>query len=117
MTETFHDAQLHFLWLEVRNLQKSITFYQETLGLPVEKKTDSLAIVSLANTQLYLATGMPHGTGVQIAISVPDIDAMHQRLASHQVYLPHPTDQGWARYLNMIDPDGYRLILLQLTDK
>ncbi|NOZ73112.1 MAG: hypothetical protein GXP38_14605 [Chloroflexi bacterium] len=116
MAESFQDPRLHFLWLEVRNLEKSIVFYQETLGFAVEKKTENLAIVSLANTQLYLATGVPHGSGVQIAIAVPDIDALHQRLASHQVYLPHPTDQGWARYLRMIDPDGYHLIFVQLRD-
>lgn len=114
MTSSFQDPRLQFLWLEVKDMQKAVNFYRETLGFPVQDDTDSFAIVHLGNTQLYLAPGTPRGTGIQIAIAVADIDALQQRLSSHQVYLSDPTDAGWARYLNLIDPDGYPLLLLQL---
>ena len=107
------NPSLHFLWLEVSNSQRAIDFYRETLGLPVQGDHESFATVHLANTKLYLAPGTPLGMNMYIAIAVPDIDAMHQRLLDHNIDVGPPIDEGWARYINLIDPDGYRLLLLE----
>ena len=106
------DPSLHFLWLEVSDIQRSIDFYRETLGFPVEGEHDSFATVHLANSKLYLAPGMPLGMNMYIALAVPDIDAMHERLLSHDMNVSEPINEGWARYINLIDPDEYRLLLL-----
>lgn len=106
------DPSLHFIWLEVSDIQRSIDFYRETLGLPVEGDHESFATVHLANSKLYLAPGMPLGMNMYIALAVPDIDAMHERLLSHDMSVSEPINEGWARYINLIDPDGYRLLLL-----
>ena len=112
------DPSLHFLWLEVTDLRTSIDFYREILGFPVQDEVPgaapgAFAIVHLAQTRLYLAPGAPRGMGMHIAIAIADVDAMHQRLLDHGVKAPPPVDEGWARYINLLDPDGYRLYLLK----
>ena len=113
MTPSYQDPHLQFLWLQVQNLRSSVDFYRDTLGFPVQDEFDNFAVVHLANSQIYLAPGPPASGCLQIAIAVPDVDALRQRLSTHQIYLSAPTDAGWARYLEMNDPDGYHLILLQ----
>ena len=115
---TYSDPSLHFLWLEVTDLRTSVDFYRETLGFPVQEDVPgatpgAFAIVHLAQTRIYLAPGAPRGMGMHIAIAVPDVDALHQRLVAHGVKAPPVLDEGWARYINLLDPDGYRLYLLR----
>jgi catechol 2,3-dioxygenase-like lactoylglutathione lyase family enzyme len=110
------EPSLHFLWLEVTDLQRSVDFYRETLGFPVQDQPGPFAIVHLGQAPLYLAPGAPRGLGLYIAIAVPDIEAMYRRLDERRYPVAPPVDEGWARYLNVIDPDGYRLILLQLAN-
>ncbi len=117
MTDS-REPSLHFLWLEVTDLRKSVDFYRETLGLPVQDEAlgaapGAFAIVHLAQQKIYLAPGAPRGMGMYIAIALPDIDAMHQRLLAHGLSVPPPVDEGWARYINLFDPDHYHLLLLQ----
>jgi len=107
------DPSLHFIWLEVSDLKRSIHFYRETLGLVIEQESDSFAIVELNNSKLYLAPGRPLGMHMYIAIAVNNIDIMYERLLDHDINISAPTDEGWARYINLIDPDGYKLLLLE----
>ncbi len=111
------DPALHFVWLEVSDLERSIDFYRETLGLVVQEDTDRFAIVKLTNSKLYLAPGRPLGMNMYIAIAVSNIDIMHERLIDHNMNVNAPTDEGWARYINLIDPDGYRLLLLEPAEE
>ncbi len=112
------DPSLQFLWLEVTDLRQSIDFYREILGLPVQEDIPgaapgAFAIVHLADHKIYLAPGAPRGMGMYIAIAFPDIDAIHARLVKHGLSVPPPIDEGWARYINLFDPDHYHLLLLQ----
>ena len=109
------DPDLQFLWLEVKDLQQSIDFYRQFLGFPVVDQGPNLAAVHLSHIRIYLAPGAPRGMGMYLGIVVADIDAMHARLQAHGLNLSAPTDEGWARYISLNDPDGYRLQLLQLT--
>jgi catechol 2,3-dioxygenase-like lactoylglutathione lyase family enzyme len=111
------DPTLHFIWLEVSDLERSIHFYRETLGLVVQEDTDSFAIVQLTNSKLYLAPGRPLGMNMYIAIAFTNIDIIHERLLDHNINVSAPTDEGWARYINLIDPDGYRLLLLESAEE
>lgn len=112
---TAQHPELHFLWMEVSNLANAVDFYRSTLGFPVQDDAGTFAIVHLANTRLYLAPGMPRGYGMQIAVAVTELDALIARMHQHGLAMPAATDEGWARYINVADPDGYRFIFLQLT--
>lgn len=113
MSTPAQNPSLHFLWLEVTDLRQTVDFYRETLGFPVQDDAGAFAIVHLAQTKIYLAPGAPRGLGMYIAIAVADIDAFCQRLRLHGLAAPAPIDEGWAKYINLMDPDGYRLLLLQ----
>ena len=112
MTHRNAEPTLHFLWLEVEDLARSRGFYEEVLGLPVTPSGDAFIIVDLGATSLYLAPGRPTPGNMYMAIAVEDIDRLYQRLLEQGEDVSSPTDEGWARYIELTDPDGYRLLLL-----
>jgi len=103
---------LQFIWLEVSDLARSREFYGETLGFAVEETEGEFLVVMLAGTLLYLAPGYPTPGNMYLAVAVPDIDLLYQHLLEQGEDVPSPEDEGWARYIEMTDPDGYRLLLL-----
>ena len=103
---------LQFVWLEVSDLARAREFYGETLGLPVQETGGEFLMVSLAGAFLYLAPGYPTPGNMYLAIAVPDIDLLYQHLLEQGEEVASPEDEGWARYIEMTDPDGYRLLLL-----
>lgn len=113
MTETFRDPSLSFLWMEVSNLHASVDFYRQTLGFPVTED-GGLATVHLDNCRFYLIQGAPRGYGLQIGIAVLSVDALCQRLRRYGLAVAAPVEESWARYVPLTDPDGYRLLLLEL---
>jgi len=104
--------------LKVRNLQQSIAFYQDALGLAVtERLGDALAFLSAGALHHELAlqavgpgAGRPGraDTGLyHVAFEVPDrpaLAAVYQALR-HAGVAVHPVDHriSWALYFN--DPD------------
>ena len=66
----------------------------------------------LAGALLYLAPGYPAPGNMYLAVAVPDIDLLYQHLLELGEDVSSPEDEGWARYIEMTDPDGYRLLLL-----
>jgi catechol 2,3-dioxygenase-like lactoylglutathione lyase family enzyme len=112
MTHRNAQPALHFVWLEVSNLARSREFYAETLGLPVQENGDQFLMVSLEGASLYLAPGYPTPGNMYLAVAVPDIDKLYQHLLEQGEEVVSPQDEGWARYIEMTDPDGYRLLLL-----
>jgi predicted enzyme related to lactoylglutathione lyase len=112
MTQRNTEPALHFVWLEVDDLTRSRDFYVEVLQLPLRESGDEFVAVGLGKTTLYLAPGRPQFASMYLAIAAPDIDQLYQRLLEHGVDVAPPQDEGWARYIEMTDPDGYRLLLL-----
>lgn len=113
MSSPAQNPSLHFLWLEVTDLARSVDYYRDTLGFPVQDDSNTFAIVHLAESKIYLAPGAPRGLGMYIAIAIADIDAFCQRLRLRGLAVAAPIDEGWAKYVNLTDPDGYRLLVLQ----
>jgi len=107
---------LHFVWLEVSDLSRSRFFYGDKLGFSVDESNDAFIVASLGASSLYLAQGQPAAASMYLAIAVPDIDLLYQRLLARGVKAPTPTDEGWARYIELTDPDGYRLLLLTVDE-
>ena len=103
---------LQFVWLEVSDLATSRHFYGETLGFSVQESDDAFITVDLNDAFLYLAPGKPTPGNMYLAIAVEDIDLLYQHLLEQGNDVASPTDEGWARYIELTDPDGYRLLLL-----
>lgn len=117
MTQRNEQPALHFVWLEVADLARSQEFYQDVLQLPVEEPGGEFIMVDLGKVSLYLAIGHPQPASMYIAIAVPDIDLLYQHLLELGENVASPKDEGWARYIELQDPDGYRLLLHTPTDE
>ncbi len=112
---------LDLLFLEVNNLEESLAFYKEQLGLEILSQTPEaeppMATLSAGRTRLTLVeqpeTMLRRGRGVHFILSVSDVDAFYQRLLSEGLYLKPPVDEGWGgRFITLEDPDKYRLFFV-----
>ena len=112
MTQRNAQPALHFVWLEVKDVARARAFYEDLLQLPIAESREEFVAVSLGETSLYLAAGQPRPASMYLAIAVPDIDALYQHLLEQGEDVSSPQDEGWARYIEMTDPDGYQLYLL-----
>ena len=116
MTEQAISPTLQFIWLETADLDRAATFYGEILGFPLTERTEAFIVVDLSGPQLYLAAGDPRPGSMYLAIAVPDIDLLYERMLEGGLKVASPQDEGWARYIEITDPDGYRLLFLTPTE-
>jgi len=103
---------LQFVWHTVKDVERALQFYGDTLGFPVQRTNDAFGIVQLGELALYLAAGEATPGNMYLAIAVPDIDAFSLYLQNQGVSAGAPVDEGWARYIELTDVDGYRLLIL-----
>jgi uncharacterized glyoxalase superfamily protein PhnB len=109
--------------LTVKDLQKSLTYYQDTLGFVIERKIEregvlrSVALkagdVSISINQDDGVKGWERvkGEGFSLRITTEqNIDELADRIKKHGGILDtEPADMPWgARAFRFRDPDGYR---------
>ena len=107
---------LHFLWLEVSDLARSTIFYRDHVGLKVTEENEAFITLDMGQPQLYLAVGEPRPASMYLALAVADVDALYARLQQAGAEVTPPQDEGWARYIEFTDPDGYRWLALTPTE-
>ena len=108
-----------FVSVPVTDLERSIRFYGETLGLPRPSETDGWPEFQLGeNVSLYLTD--PRNIGQEfrgphtasIALRVPDVAAARQALEAKGVVFAGETfDTGVCHMAIFHDPDGNTLML------
>jgi lactoylglutathione lyase len=115
-------SRLAYAILFVSDLDRSIAFYRDVIGLPFRFGTDDYAEFATEGSKfaLYARRALPELLGVEaptgaapwpqgeVAFFVDDVDAEHERLARAGVrVLAPPTDRPWGeRTLHVADPDG-----------
>ncbi len=113
---------LDLLFLEVNNLEDSISFYHHLLGFEIESQNFEAEqpIASLCGGTLritlvqQLETMLKRGRGVHFVLGVSNVNEFHQKLASRGIKLEDPRDEGWGgRFISLQDPDGYRLFFVE----
>ncbi len=106
----------------VSDLDRSVRFYRDTLGVPFRFASESyaefategtkFALFSRAHLPELLGQAVPQGEipwpQGEVAFFVDDVDAEHERLLAAGVrVLAPPTDRPWGeRTLHVADPDG-----------
>ena len=114
--------RLGYAILFVSDLERSVAFYRDVLGLPFRFASESYAEFATdgAKFSLFARSHLPELIGREapqgeapwpqgeVAFFVDDVDAEHERLARAGVrILAAPTDRPWGeRTLHVADPDG-----------
>ena len=114
--------RLGYAILFVSDLERSVAFYRDVVGLPFRFASESYAEFATdgAKFSLFARSHLPELIGREapagevpwpqgeVAFFVDDVDAEHERLARAGVrILAPPTDRPWGeRTLHFADPDG-----------
>ena len=112
---------LDLLFLEVNNLEESVTFYSEVLKFEIDSyhREAEPPIASLRSGSLRLTlvqqleTMLKRGRGVHFVLGVSDVDAFYDTLKKETLTVTEPRDEGWGgRFISLQDPDGYRFFFV-----
>src|SRR5258708_16816148 len=110
---------LDLLFLEVNNLEDSLSFYHDRLGFEIESNNGSaeppIASVRSGSLRITLVqqieTMLKRGRGVHFLLGVNDVDAFHETLKARDFQVADPRDEGGgARFVSLQDPEQCRLL-------
>jgi lactoylglutathione lyase len=110
-----------YVILFVDDLERSVAFYRDVIGLPFRLQGDGYVEFATQGTRFGLydsnrldeLTGQdstaPGRPGGEVAFLVADVDAEAERLrAAGAALLKGPVDRAWGhRTLHVEDPDGF----------
>ncbi|WP_460321788.1 lactoylglutathione lyase [Alkalibacterium psychrotolerans] len=119
--------------VRVKDLDKSLTFYKDILGLEEVRRLDypdykfTLVYLALPGDEVELELTYNYdqeepyelGNGYgHIAIGVENLENTHEEYsqAGHDVTDLKGLSDGAASYFFIKDPDGYKIEIIQLTD-
>ncbi|HET7516911.1 MAG TPA: VOC family protein [Actinomycetes bacterium] len=110
-----------YVILFVADLDRSVAFYRDVLGVPFKLQGDGYVEFATQRAKLGLydrnrladltgqGTGRPVEPGGEVVFLVEDVDAEAERLrAAGATILKGPVDRPWGhRTLHVEDPDGF----------
>lgn len=121
--------RINLVYLYVRDLDRSIAFYRDLLGLPLvrDERDAHWAEAKLpGGVRFALHLASPRGGGpcarsahepepgsVKIDFETADIDAAIARLRAAGVSVGEAMREYWGSVVEVQDPDGYRIDLFQ----
>jgi lactoylglutathione lyase len=115
---------LDLLFLEVNNLEESLIFYHDLLGLPIDKHSPEseppMATLRAGGLKITLAqqleTMLRRGRGAHFFLGVSDVEQYYEELRGRGAEIKPPADEGWGgRFITLQDPDKYRFFFVTWT--
>jgi catechol 2,3-dioxygenase-like lactoylglutathione lyase family enzyme len=112
----FHLNGMGMILLGVSDLERSVAFYTETLGLRLKSQMPGFAFVDAGPVTLVLSEPLGRALGnhpgaVEIVWPVDDVRSAHETLRSRGVtFIAEPrnvTGRDWSAVFT--DPDGHHL--------
>jgi predicted enzyme related to lactoylglutathione lyase len=98
------------VWLPVTDMQRALSFYEDTLGLGVEQREDEWSMVRVGDVGIGLnARESPSGDGGAVIAFRADeeIESAVETLKGKGVeVVGGVTDHPWGRVATFKDPDG-----------
>ncbi|HML46660.1 MAG TPA: VOC family protein [Clostridia bacterium] len=109
--------------IHVGNLEKSLAFYRDLLGLSICRKMDhgKTQIVFFGEEgqtqfEVICAEGESvenPGKGISVGFEVENLDAWIERFRNAGHAVTDPVSPGKVRFCFVTDPDGYRIQLVE----
>jgi len=109
--------RLNVVYLYVSEMERSVRFYRDLLGVPLEGDGDWQE-ASLGGTRfaLHLAhdgVGPLLAGTIHVNLEVADLDGATERLRAAGVAVEETMRDDWGAAARITDPDGYELYLFQ----
>jgi lactoylglutathione lyase len=110
------------IFLEVNNLEESVSFYHDVLGFEIDSLNNEseppLVTLRGGTTRITLVqqpeTLLKRGRGVHFIFAISDVDHFYETVCERAISPAEPRDEGWGgRFVSIQDPDGYRLFFVQ----
>jgi predicted enzyme related to lactoylglutathione lyase len=113
--------RLNVVYLYVRDLDRSLAFYRDLLGIPIEPNSHNpewaeARFVDGVRFALHpWHEGVPEisSGSVMIDFEVENLDAALTRLREAGVKVGEPLREFWGSVCSFTDPDGYRIDLFE----
>jgi catechol 2,3-dioxygenase-like lactoylglutathione lyase family enzyme len=124
------EVRLEGFTLAVEDVDRSVEFYGNKLGLVVEaNRAPTFAMIRvggpLGGTIGLLSSHLPEAAGarsmtpeqraaIQVELSTDNLDALYEQLKARGVHFHRPPkDMPWERSMQTYDPDGYTVEFAQ----
>ena len=109
MKRNSHIKGIAHITIGVSDLKKSVSFYQDTLGLEKIGEWTSYAVFDIAGVSFGL---QPKGK-LEKYLLIDDVDKAYRSLKDKGVeFITEPKDQPWGgRTATFIDPDGNKFTI------
>ena len=110
-------SRLNVVYLYVSEMERSLRFYRDLLGIPLEGDGDwQEASVGGTRFALHLAhegIGPLSSGSVHVNLEVADLETATERLRAAGVAVEETMRDDWGAAAGITDPDGYELHLFQ----
>jgi len=120
----FRVKNVHHILLTVKDLDTSIHFYRDVLGLTLDQQYKTFAMLRAGEFGVYLSTrawsfdkqSAEKGAGIFPHFEIDHMDALVARLKSSGVtILQEPKTYSWGKECFALDPDGYQWSFVELA--
>ena len=109
--------RLNVVYLYVSEMERSLGFYRDLLGIPLEGDEDwqeaSLGETRFALHLAHEGIGPLSAGSIHVNLEVADLDAATERLHTAGVEVEETMREDWGAAARITDPDGYELYLFQ----
>jgi lactoylglutathione lyase len=109
--------RLNVVYLYVSEMARSVAFYRDLLGIPLEGDDDwheaSLGGTRFALHRAHEGLGPLSAGTIHVNLEVADLEAATRRLRDAGITVQETMREDWGAASRIADPDGYELYLFQ----
>jgi catechol 2,3-dioxygenase-like lactoylglutathione lyase family enzyme len=109
--------RLNVVYLYVSEMERSLRFYRDLLGVPLEGDGDwqeaSLGGTRFALHRAHEGVGPLSSGTVHVDFEVADLDRAAERLQAADVEVEETMRDEWGAAARFTDPDGYQIYLFE----
>ena len=111
-------SSISVVYLYVRDMERSLAFYRDLLGIPLEGDEHWAETTFPGGTRFALhatheGVGELSSGTVKVSFGVEDADEAATMLRERGVDVREAMRDEWGTAVDVIDPDGYRISLFQ----